>query len=513
MQSTHHSPDLRRLSAIVAGVMTVVLLAILVVVPLAGRATVCVDDFAWVKLAHATPHFGKSLIRAWSAYLFFRPLDILANWFVNPLDLRSAPIIPFQATGLIVLLAGVWRLTRILSPAGLLAPLAASLWLMLHPATQTSLWAAGTTSQTWCAAIGIWLMCQVMLDDGEHDFSPRAVLRCLALSAVGIVSKELFVGWATAAALVVLARLWRRVAACEPLRLAGAFITVVAILTPPALWIIVRLATSDFGRVAQPSADLHYSFQGPRTIAWNMALSTLGMFVQGPVHWARLRGMPWNLVPIAGAALSLGLAVYGSRPAASVERRGGLAYLLPAAVILGLVAIWPALPIRQVSELYVMGPNALIAPFVGVGVGRVLQGDPASRGSRQGQGWQTPWLLGAVIAIAAIGMLGFASRTYHFLTTWVYARELRTAALALVEGEQTGSPITILIDDKLEQGPVHSKYLVTPALAADVPNSFRAFRLGGADLPAVTFLGEGALWATQGNVVRLDCPVPSRNMW
>jgi hypothetical protein len=510
-----HEPDDRAAipPAWAAGVMAMVVFALLVMIPLVGRATVCVDDFAWVKLAHATPSLWQSLGQAWTSYLFFRPLDIVVNWFIDPVDLGSAAMLPFQATGLLLLLAAVWRLTRVIAPHGLLAPLAASIWLMLHTATQTSFWAAGATSQTWCAAIGMWLICQVLLMDGERGLTARDVAQSLALSTAGVVSKELFVGWASAAALIVVARLWQRAKALKPLRLAATGLAITAILAPPALWIAIRMATSEFGRFAEPSADLHYSFQGPRTIVWNAALSTLGMFAQGPVHWARLRAAPWNLVPFAGAALSFGLAAYGGSPGGRGEGPGWSRNLLPAAVGLGLVAVWPALPIRQVSELYIMGPNALIAVLVGAGVGRIMQPNPALAGSGTWKSWQRAWLRGAVACLAAIAVIGFGSRTYHFAITWEYARALRGAARALVEREPADGPLTIVVDGGLEQGPVHSKYLVPPTWAADLPNSFRTFRLGGVDLPPVTFRAKAAPAAPGEKAVRLECRLPSREIW
>ena len=501
------------LAAVAAGMTASVVFAILLLVPIIGGATVCVDDFAWVKLAHATPRLWQSLEQAWSAYLFFRPLDIVVNWIIDPLDLGSAAMLPFQATGLLVLLAAVWRLTRALVPGGLLAPLAASIWLMLHTATQTSLWAAGATSQTWCAAIGMWLMCHVLLASGDRALSVGSALLSLALSAVGVISKELFVGWASAAAVVVVARLGQRAAARQPLRLAATGMAIAAILSPPTLWLAIRMATSEFGRFAEPSADLHYSFQGPRTIVWNAALSTVGMFAQGPVHWARLRGPPWNLVPFAGAALSFGLAAFGGSPGGRGQGSGWSRNALPAAVVLGLITVWPALPIRQVSELYIMGPNALIAVLVGAGVGRIIEGDPSSAGSYHRQSGARAWLCGAVACLAAIAVIGFASRTYHFAITWEYARALRVAARALVEPEQADGPLTIVVDDALERGPVHSKYLVPPTWAADLPNSFRTFRLGGVDLPLATFRAEAAPAAPGEKAVRLRCRVPTREIW
>jgi hypothetical protein len=501
----------------VAWAIILVLLALLFLVPIAGQATVCVDDFAWIKLAHATPRFWTSLMQAWSSYFFFRPLDILTNWFISPSDLRSAPILPFQAAGLVALMAAVWRLTKALMPATAMPALIAWIWLLLHPATQLSLWASGATSQTWSAAIGMWLLCHVLLEHGNPRSSPRHALRVAALSSLGILCKELFVGWASAAALVVLARSCRLNRLRRPSPPWALSLEFIAILAPPALWIALRMATSEFGRFAEPSAELHYSFQGPRTVIWNASLATLGMFVQGPIHWARLLGFPWKLVPLAGAFLSFVLAVYGGRlprPDRAIPDRGNM---LAGAVLLGLVSLWPALAIRQVSEIYMMGPNALIAVLVGAGAGAVTlpqqsHAAPEFSPPRLRQGLRM-----AIMALLVIATIGFASRTHHFTITWNYARTLRAAALDLIAREGCSGPIVIVLDRSLVDGPVHSKYFVPPALAADLPNSFRAFRLAGVNLPPIAFRGDkedvSAVAAQEAVASHLQLAIKKRKIW
>lgn len=87
---------------------------------------------------------------------------------------------------------------------------------------------------------------------------------------------------------------------------------VFAVILPPGIWIGLRILSSRFGGVLHDDTDDLYSVHDPVTILMNLATVVLGMFVQGPMHWARLLGLPWKLLPIVGGALSCLLAAFGS---------------------------------------------------------------------------------------------------------------------------------------------------------------------------------------------------------
>jgi hypothetical protein len=57
---------------------------------------------------------------------------------------------------MLALADGVWRLLATLVVPGGSPRMIATAWLWLHPATHLSVWSAGSSSQTWCAAIGVW---------------------------------------------------------------------------------------------------------------------------------------------------------------------------------------------------------------------------------------------------------------------------------------------------------------------------------------------------------------------
>jgi hypothetical protein len=477
-----------------------VLLTAALLIPVAYRATVCADDFAWITNAWSDPSLAKGLAAAWSNNFFFRPIDILANRLISPRTLDLVPILPVQIAGLLALTAGVWRLLALAGASGNGPRLVATAWLWLHPATQLSVWSAGCSSQTWSAAFGIWIMCEALTLPQER-IGWRSVAILTMLSAAGVVAKELFVGWATAAACVIVVRhvIFRR--SQNLLQSMKAVLPLVcAVILPPCIWIGLRLWSTRFGEVMRDDSGGLYSLHGPATIVENLAISVLGMFVQGPVHWARLLGLPWMVVPFVGAGLSCYFATLGSTRAGGVVAGVPASFRLMVAVAIGVVAIWPALLIGKVSELYVMGPNALIAALVGIGM--TTHDGPAKLGR---------WIAGLALLLIAVG--GYASRSYHFSVTWSQARELREAVDRIADGAPRQGRLVIVVPESLRAAPMHSKYLVPPAVAAALAESWVVKRLADPSLPEVEFLTPGPEGAPAGGAPVLEAPSARRVMW
>lgn len=469
-------------------------------IPLAAGATVCVDDFVWITNAWSRKTLGESLVAAWPENFFYRPIDIVANRLVNPMSLELGPVLVIQLVGLLLLTAGMWRLLAILRAAGAAPRVAATAWLWLHPATQLSVWSAGASSQTWSAALGIWTIC-VVLERCSTMLNWRVIIGLFALSASGVIAKELYLGWATAAAFAIVVGRYRAAdgAGSSP-GLPATIAAMCAALLPPIVWIVARLLSTRFGDLLGNESGNLYAFQGPLTILKNACIAALGLFAQGPIHWARLLGMPWCLVPFFGAGLSLAFAYEGSRQAvgfpAGVSRYGVLPYFLALAIL----SIWPALCIAHVSELYVLGPNALVAALVGIGV---ASSPGASSRSK-------PISVAALFLIAAAG---FASRAYHFTVTWAQARELRAAAHETAACMSPHMPKAIVIPAVLRSGPMHSKYCVPPAVAAALNQSWSVERLVNPRLPDVQFVDQVPADLPPSAVKSLDVHPCRRAMW
>jgi hypothetical protein len=177
-----------------------VVAAAIAVLPTVGGATVCADDFVWIQIAHRSQSLWRSLVEAWPAHLFFRPVDVLANWLVDPQTLALSPLIVVQMLGLAALSAGVIRLLAQCGSRSSGAAFAALAWLWVHPSTHLAVWSAGCSSQTWCAAAGILGMNAVLQLPSRNK---GAVWGLAPVSACGVIAKELFVSWATALAVLV----------------------------------------------------------------------------------------------------------------------------------------------------------------------------------------------------------------------------------------------------------------------------------------------------------------------
>lgn len=470
--------------------------------PAVGGATVCVDDFVWIQIAHHSRSLWHSLLEAWPTHLFFRPIDVAANRLIDPKTLALSPLVVIQMIGLATLSAGVLSLLARFGGRTPRAAFAALAWLWMHPSTQLAVWSAGCSSQTWCAAAGIWGV-YVMLNS---SCITRSALRLAALSAFGVMAKELFVGWATGLALLAFAvSKGETPAAPCSVAMRRSLPLVLASIMPAALWIAARWSSSSLHDVTSQDAAGLYAIQGPMPILRNTAVAALGMFVQGPVHWARLLGAPWSLVPFVGAAASFLVAWLG----ASGIRNHGTSVLEKHALIscvgLGLLAVWPALTIEHVSELYLFGPNALIAVLVGLGVEQAFERDGRLH---------KHWTQICVILLLVITVTGFVSRTRHFFSTWAYARELRQEAWRAVTAVERPEGTVVLIPASLFEGAMHSKYCVAPAVAAALPQAWATMRLGDPSLPAVRFIdGRQSPADSSVSTVTLEAIVPPRELW
>jgi hypothetical protein len=476
------------------------LLGAAIVIPVAYEATVCADDFVWITNAWSDASLAKAFSVAWSNNFFFRPIDILANRLISPRPLDLVPLLPVQIAGLLALTAGMWRLLALAGASGDRPRLVATAWLWLHPATQLSVWSAGCSSQTWCAAFGIWTMCAVLALPLER-IGWRRVASLAMLSAGGVIAKELFLGWATAAACVIGIRhviLQRSQDLLQSMK--AVFPVLCAVLLPPCIWIGLRLWSTRFGEVMHDDSGDLYTLHGPATILVNLATAVLGMFVQGPVHWARFLALPWQLVPFVGAGLSYLFAAIGSSRAGGAVAGTPASLRLPLAVAIGALAVWPALLIGKVSELYVMGPNALIAALVGIGM--TATDGPAKPGR---------WIAGLALLSIAVG--GYASRSYHFSVTWSQARELREAVHRIAAGALREGRLVIVVPESLRAAPMHSKYLVPPAVAAALAESWVVKRLADPSLPEIQFLTPGPEATPGDDAPVLQPPSQRRVMW
>jgi len=167
--------------------------------------------------------------------------------------------------------------------------------------------------------------------------------------------------------------------------------------------------------------------------------------------------------------------------------------------------VWPALAIEHVSELYLLGPNALVAVLVGLGVEQVWC---------TARCWRKVWMHIGVVALLGIAAAGFVSRTRLFFQTWAYARQVRQETYRALAAAGWPDNAAILIPAEFFAGPMHSKYCVPPAVAAALPQALATMRLGDPSLPSVNFIdGRTPPAEWPASVLPLEADVPPRVMY
>jgi hypothetical protein len=209
----------------------------------------------------------------------------------------------------------------------------------------------------------------------------------------------------------------------------------------------------------------------------NTALATAGFFTLAPIHVLRDPDAPLALriVPVLAIGLSILLClgpwlVVWRSPQDWPARPCGKT--VAAIVFVTFLGLSPTLPMGQITELYLLGPNvgaALLLTIGVVGWWQLLRTGPAERLSRSGEVGRAIVVVAAVTLIAC-GAYGVASRAYHFGVTWTYAAELNRRLL----NHQRSLPsdkdrvATVFLPSACTEGAIHSQYVSPPADALNL---------------------------------------------
>ncbi len=401
--------------------------------PFFAEMSLAADDAGHMLNIVAQGSLSEALRAAWQGRLF-RPLMTLSAFLVD-IHGRTAPcVVMLQFAALLLALCALWRLSRGGLQHATRPWLVLSLWL-LHPSVSVSLWQMDTLSQSASCAAGLGL---VALACGAWTPSLRGFSWVLLVS-LGVLTKETFFGWLLVA-LILEFESRRRLHAYVWLALgiAGAFLAIRLLVVGPSL----------------TGAGDRYTLGFDLTVLKNLALLIMGGLSYGPVHALRLLGpsSPSWWAAVLGFVAHIGLlaaAIWRSPTLRSeVLRLWGLA----------LLSLIPVLFVRQISELYLMGPNALIA----LALARSIQSLAPVRGV-------------ATRALTALLMLcaveGLASRSYHFGLTWLYSRELSVQ----VRRDDAASPSGPGQASCREGFQGHSVYIVSPLRAFKSPGPLKLF--------------------------------------
>jgi hypothetical protein len=459
--------------------------------PLIAGMVAANDDLKFIRGEQYSGTFVEDLRDGWVQATNFRPLENIAALLCDAWTLESRRVMLIQIPGLLVLVAGAMRLLRRLLPESSAAPPLLIIWLMLSPATTVSMWQMDTCSQTWSAALGVWMgLLAWMTMDAARTGRP-IWWRILALSVFTLIAinvKEMMYGWSfgvsVAIALTItasLVRAVRRAAAALDARVSAPAVRAAArslwLLLPvvilPALHLLYRLKFAGLGRTAETATaqeDARYQATLGMNVLKNAWMSLLGIFGNGPLHLLRDDHAPivLQLLPLASmvcvfialaAAGAIALVHHGN--AADRPSHCGAIVLC---VIAGVLSVSVTLPMGSVSELYGMGANLVSGLLLIVALARLWN---PPRFDERTMCRSIAIFCAAVIFI--VGVYGVASRAYHFRLTWLYAREFNHALIEHQRAvEPSPQPFLVLMDRSCNIPPVHNQYVIPPLLAVGV---------------------------------------------
>ncbi|MBN1489521.1 MAG: hypothetical protein JXA69_06340 [Phycisphaerae bacterium] len=460
------APSLARAARLRASIVPVWVAAFMLVVamlvwPLAAGMVSVNDDALYLR----DGTLAEKIAYQWQQQLF-RPLDILGGHLTHPVTMDARRVIPLQTAAFITALAGLGLVLRRLTPDWLLAYPIAVLWLCLHASTSVSLWQPDTISQSWSAALGVWLGICLWhgLDHARAGRAPwRHTVGLAMLCFAGLFTKEVFYGWCAGGVLVVLIVIgaaWRRkhrgvTPRCLPLLL--------PLMLAPMLVFALRWGAGG------PEAKEGYTIGLGANLVRNAALIGTGYFASVPIHLVRLSNGPWLLRGLAIIGIPLSALVSGlpwilnhrhGRPWANAPAGRTIA-MIAALSLCGTAATLPMA--RNVSELYLFGPNIGAAVLVSIGLVGLVRLCRSHRRNTASQRWLAAGTIAAALCIVGIGGLGLVSRANHFRITWATATQLnetiRNHVAALPDNVRA---TRVVLGPRYRQGHVHSQYVIPP---------------------------------------------------
>jgi len=449
----------------------------LVLVPWLLGAHAVNDAVLWMAEVYA-PHEMPLVSRAWELK-FFRPIELLAAAMTDPVtrDSRFALLLHLPAIGALVL--GLRELCQRLVPDTKYVFPLATLLFALHSATSLVVWQMDTVSQTWAGASGLWFM--LLLWRGLDQAAKGAPLTGLSVAllgtaVVGLLSKETFLGWWLLACLVLLllglgrgpgllgrggGSFWSRLPV--PLVLAVVPLSLVFLFARLGSSELMPLVLESFGADAEPAGVANrYRMELGLNFVANVGLALVGTLPGGSTHTLfGLEGAS-QFARLSSPVLLLCCGLLGLWPlVAARSNRDELARLraryvpLVLSVLASLVSLAAVLPIQQISEIYLVGPNVvssiLLATLVVDGLG-LVRWRHAHRA-----------LLCVVLVLMTVAMV---SRARHMAIGWGYSAALNDAVrLHQLEAMEDGDRALVGIPASCTVGGNYSNVVLTPLAA------------------------------------------------
>jgi hypothetical protein len=421
--------------------------------PFVRQGVLVADDVALLR-AHLEP---RQFFHPWGAALF-RPVESVGSLLLNPDSRSAAPMILLHVPALVAVLAALrYTLARVTPLAQVALPVAL-LWLAANIATTVSLWQPDTLNQTWSAAAGLALLCLLhtgLVRARSGSLGIGHAVAVAGLSLVAVAAKELGYGWCLGGIGLVVTLLAMDRERPTATRLRDGLLLAGPVVVVAAGFALARLLTGGLADlvVAEPA----YEPQVGANLVRNAVLTVAGLSSLGPTHTVTDGAAPLivRLLPLAGSALTLLLIAWPflARRMSPPLRPG----LLAGFGLLALSGVVVAIPMDQISEHYVFGPNVITAGIVGVTVAHAVRGAPSR------------WLNATLLAAVLVGAIGLAARAWHFDVTWAHVRAMDAAVTAQLD--TTDSDVRILVPEPYFDGRRHNVYILPPAAAYQLPTT------------------------------------------
>jgi hypothetical protein len=410
--------------------------------PVVEHAVLLADDVPLL-FAYLDP---PEAFHPWDSWVY-RPIEGLSSHLIDPVTRASSAPVFFHLPALLALAGALWWVLGRLGVDRRLAFPVSALWMATSVGTTVSFWQPDTTGQTACAALGAWLLIvtwQAMERGRRGEGGWRWPALVSVVTIAGLFTRELFVGWAAAAAaLAIGAHLaWR---GC-PSRTATARL-VLPLLLLPAVFVVLRYTTGGMALVTE--IEPAYSPRLGANVARNVVLGIASVTATGPTHAVLAPGFPRWQAGIAVVSILVTISLV-ALPWLRDPRHAPPLAAWALVAVLSAGGLLVALPLEKMSEHYGFGPNLGVAALVGASAAYVWR-----RG--RGRGALTALLLAALVA----GAVGTVSRATHFASSWQQASALNTAVLNALERHE--GDVVLSLPAYTAEGPRYNVYILPPA--------------------------------------------------
>ncbi len=430
--------------------------------PGAAGITPVRDDFTFITsvLLYDSPWEGVR--HHWMAF-FFRPIDILTGFLIDTETLDSWAALVTQVPAFVAIVLAVRNALKRLTPdVSIVFPLSV-LWLLFNNSTAVTLWQTDTVSQVWSGAFGLWLGLLIwdVLEKSASGHSIRKhVAGIVILTTAGMLAKEIFIGWCAGYGGLLLASGIYHLVQGRRRPGAGLLWLAVVVAAIPAVYLVLRM---QFGGL-EMGVDKYTGEFGVNLIK-NIVFGLGGYFTTGPVHVVLDPESYWwaKFLVVAAICVNGVLALTACVLGPPGETNPGRRWIVVGIGVLTFGGISAGFPTSNISEVYVMGPNAGAAVLVALGIGTVV--DRCLKRHR-GQSHLSRQCMAGFLAAGLVlvaGVYGFVSHAAHFRVTWIYTRGLERAVMDIERslGRSGEGPVQITLAG--QSGFHHSTYVLPPS--------------------------------------------------